>query len=392
MPVAAVTSGNPFTYRFYDWLSGDFLGTLPLAGVTFSKKLNTPGTFTGKLNLLDQKIQALDPYSMILPGRTIVVVDLAGSAVWGGPLWSDPYDQAQANATPVNASEAWSYFAQRVQAQDYTNPPAGAHWNTNPADPLKIAAQIVADAIAPTTSGFGTATGFPLTIAVNGATPSDAWVSQSYPMTQVQTIDTIVTQLAQMGYGQGFDFGIDVAYNTDLVPTFTLNLDYPVRGHQVDPDSLAILRAMAYTYPRDATLMADIVFETGGGAATAPTEAFNLPALEAGYPILERVISYSNVTAPAVLEGLAQSDIGLYGWPVATPTLTIPAVGSPTLTDYTVGDVVRWVIPPDERFPAGLDWYWRITGIDVTVPDDGIATAMLTLNVPVGSGAGAPPA
>ena len=121
-------------------------------GVTFGQALNGAGTFSGTLNLRDPRIQNLNPLNGTLPGRTMLAIDVDGSLVWLGIIWTRRYNSATGILT-VGGSEVWSYFNYRLQVNDYTSGPlnftnpGNLWWQQQPEDPQLIAAAIVADAI-----------------------------------------------------------------------------------------------------------------------------------------------------------------------------------------------------------------------------------------------------
>src|ERR1700749_4947881 len=54
-------------YRFYDFVSYNYYGDLPLTGVTFGARLNTAGSFKGTLPLGDQRVYQLGPFTATQP-------------------------------------------------------------------------------------------------------------------------------------------------------------------------------------------------------------------------------------------------------------------------------------------------------------------------------------
>lgn len=385
---------NAWTYKLYDLVTHTFLGTLPFHGVSFSKALNTQGSFSGSINIKDPRVTALDPSTMTIPGKTALYVDLNGTIVWGGIIWTRQFSRSTGTLS-IGGQETWSYFAHRIQANDYTVPPtinfgrgAGAptYWSANPADPVLISAQVVYDALGAFSIGGTTSSGYAgISIQGNGLTPSAAYVSPSLPISQNQTVDQIVTQLSSLPYLTGFDFSLDAAYNSSGLPALTLNFWWPRRGRIAGSTGLTINTsgAMDYDYPEDGTAIGNKIIETGGqGVYQRVAQDAGLIS-SGGYPLLEKVINKSNVTDPVVLTYMSRYDLALYRLAVATPSVTIPIdYPSMALGDYIVGDDVRWIIDADERFPNGSDSYWRVVSSDVSVPDSGIATQKLTFNTP----------
>lgn len=376
------------------------IAEVPFFGVKFSQRLNTPGSFSANLNLRDSSAQALNLLEGTQPSRTALFVDFLGQIVWGGIIWTRQYSRQQAAQIPIGGKEFWSYFTQRVQAKDYTTPPgSGAYWSTNPADPMATALQVVSDALAVPGSALAAGSGFPLTLNANNGvpTPSGEWISSSYPLTQYQSIDTMVSQLSQMGYGPGFDFAIDCAYGagqqSGSLPVLSLNLSNPTRGLQVGTSGLTIITANQddYGFPEDGTQQGTTCYDTASSGATLTAIQSNPQPIDNGYPLLEQVINYNNIASQQTLNSIAQNDSVMYAYPVIAPWAQFSVFDDPPLGSFKTGDAVRWIIDPDERFVAGLDWYWRIVGIDVDAPDQGRVTTKLTFNLPSGTSAVAPP-
>jgi hypothetical protein len=384
------------------------LAELPLTGVSWSSSLNTPGSFSGTLNLNDPRIEYLATIST-QPGRTYLIVDLDGTIVWGGIIWTRTYDN-QDNLLNITGSEAWSYFQYRVQAQDYNLAPTSDYnysggptfWSSDPAYTYAIAAQIISDA----TASFGS-------IFVNwrrNATSSfysggiNQWVDQyvevsdaqqitpSFPITQYQTVDSIITSLCQSGYAVGFDWAVDWSWSdgTGSIPIPTCNIHFPVRGRPVSVTGFAIDTELAapYSFPEDATQMADLVWGIASGSGGFASSATMFASMSAGYPLLETVNTYSNINDQESLIGSVQDDLFLSQLPVITPTFTVPLYGEETIDirDVQMGDNVTCFITADARFPytGGAVYNLRITGTDVTVADEGVSTVMYTCTNPPG--------
>jgi hypothetical protein len=390
-----------------------------LRGVQFGQQLNTPGTLTGTLDLQDPRVRATFPLQSTLPNRTFIVVDYGGTPVWGGIAMSRKWkvESSSQNTTrllEIGCTELWCYFQQRVQATDYSSPPYSgitgegemSLWKATPWDASLIACQIIGDAIGctdglsqPYTDLLGG-----LGLLLNGATPSGSkpaapstdYIAVNYPFTSCQTVDTIITQLSQLGLGVGFDFGVDIAYSGGWAspPVGTINISYPRRGRTVAENHLIVdmTTARGYEFPEDGTQTANQVYEIGGSGAIEVSA--NVYPLEQGYPLWERVISRANAQSQNILNLLAQtglSDLALLSYAPVTPTVTL-GVNDPNLSlgSFTIGDDIQLQMPVlgpdgqvfDPRFPAGLDQEWRITNWTAEIKDEGDATVKLSLAQP----------
>jgi hypothetical protein len=393
-PYTSTTYGSPFTYKFYDLVTWDYLGALPLTQVSYSKMLNDAGPFQGTLNLSDPRVQAINPMAICRPGRTAVFVDYQGFLDYGGVVWTRQYDPSHQTVS-IGGSELWSYPEERVQAKDYS-----LTWFA-PANPMIIAKTVITDALNKSYSGLSN-----MIVKINGSVPYHSYVSMSFPYVQMQTVGSIVQMMQQMGYGIGFDFAVDCVYSAG-VPQPILNLSFPQRGRTGNNSPLVINteRCITYQYPEDATQAGNTIYETSTSAGSQLIIEVCNAALQNGYPLLEQLIQHPDINSVAlsnlntVLKGAAVGDLSIFAYPVITPTATVYANdGSVGIGDYNVGDNVRFIIPAqasgktyDPRFPNGIDTTLRITESDVTVADEGISTILHTLNMPTTAQAIAPP-
>ena len=428
---------QPFKYIFCNMVTGEVLGMVPLQQVTFGKTLNGSGQFSGTIDLYDPNTQLMDVLFASQPALCAVFVDYNGALVAGYALlaaqgydWSP--NKAQLTITGVDLI---AYFAQRIQATDYSSPPysgitgpstAMAIWNAAYAsvgsaevgwDPVLMAAQILSDALQvepPYSNLLGgiavAANGYPIQ-AANGtistaayladasATNISNYVAQTFPFTSNQQISTIVNQLAGLGYEIGFDIGFDVAYSDGpiSVPLGTINLSTPTRGRSYAQNNIVLdaRSVLSYQWPVDPSQAANTVYENGPSGCISALQ--NINPLEQGYPLLERTISRSQVTSGNITQqlfNLGISDLFLYSYPVAVPQITISLFDpNVQLGQFIEGDQMLIRIPAtdwsgtnvwDPRFPTGLDQEWRITGYSATVADDGESTIQFQLTQPPG--------
>ncbi len=244
-----------------------------------------------------------------------------------------------------------------------------------------------------------------IAVIVNGATPQGNWVTTAYPATQLQTIDSIVQTLSQMGYTAGFDYSFDVAYLPGTkIPAITLNFWYPRKGMLAQQSGIVLTKSQLidFTYPVDSTTQSPGIAETASGTGGLTTAVVSAPSVvAAGYPPLEQVISRTNINNADTLEGCAVGDLDLYANPVVTPTVTVPLAlpqpgggTDPTqigFADFSIGDDLILRFDPiasgtglnaSPRFPNGLNFEFRITQWLCTVPDAGLPTLKFTLGLP----------
>ena len=425
--MAYAYSYQPFQYICVYLNNGAIIGEIPLTQVSFGKTLNGIGQFTGTIDLNDPNTQIVDPIDLTTPGRTGIMVSYNGSIVAGYAAFaSRTYDyEPQKRTLTLNYADLISYFAARTQATDYSSPPYSgvtgpstpmAIWNAAYVetggvyvawDPVLMSWQIISDALtieAPYSNLLGG-----LSIAANGytttggytssgtGTPSGNYVAQSFPFSSLQTVQTMVNQLSQLGYTVGFDWGFDVAFSNGpmSIPVGTVNFSYPRRGRTVALNNLVLdLRsAYQYNFPEDPSREANTIYETGTAGCIVALQ--NIFPLEQGIPLLEKVISRSQIQSTNIqtlLFGIGLSDLFLYSYPVVVPQVTVDLYNS-TLPfgEFLEGDDVLLTLPAtdpvtgdvwDPRFPAGINQEWRIQQWQATVSDDGTSTLQLTFNQP----------
>jgi len=383
---------NVVTYLFTD-LHGNRIEELPITGVTFSLTLNASGAFSGTLNISDPRVQAMDWDDATAPNKACVWVDIGGTLVYGGVVVKRTYQQQQGTVT-IQGADHWTYLTQRLQAKDYTTT-----WATTATGAAQISHQVLVDVLA-------VANSLPISLPTPAATPSTYGITLSAPLSQRLAIGSIVQQLSSLGWQVGFDFAVDVAYVAG-VPTASITLSYPRRGRVAGTTGLLIdtATASAFTYDEDGQQQATSVAETATGTGGVSTVGTWQPAMQVdGYPLLERVGIHSSFstsyTPQAVLNAYVANDLALSAYPVVTPQVTVPLFGNDlALGDFTIGDDVRVIVPkaaagevpPDPRFPNGMDFYWRIVRADCTIPTEGLPTMQLTLNIPPSSTPQRPP-
>lgn len=398
--------GNPFTYPAWDLVAAEPLDTLPYGGVTFGAPMNQPGSWAGQVGLAGLASAQLRAAASLGVGpqfsykratscsNTALFVDLAGTLIWGGILWTSGYDSSDpSKLLKVGATEFGSYFQSRTQAADYSATWAAGY------DPMLIAQQVIEDALAvPGSSIMG---GITLTLNPVGG-EGGATITPSYPGTALQTIDSIVSILSQMGYTIGYDYTFDVAYLPGtMTPGITMNLWYPRKGRTADESQLVLLsKDCTFTYPVDGTQQATSITETGSGVGSI--EPANASYALPGYPRLERTFARSQINDEDTLAQVTANDLGLYLYPVVAPTFTIPV----TLPDPVTGQVLPTAAMPfgtfdrgdnfifrvdpiagggqntDPYFPNGCEFEWRINSWQCTVADKGLSQLVLTAGIP----------
>lgn len=430
--------GNEFTYYCFDFLSGSFLGALPLFGVSFGSQLNAHGQLTGSLNIDDPRTQFLDVNRLTTTNKVWVGVDYdptgagPGALVWGGlmqqPRWSvSSSTSATSRVLTVQCNETGRYFGQREQAADYSAPPYssitgtgspmaiwGAASNANTWDPTLIGAQLLADAlgyaqtaaitngnplggITVAVNGFNAATNVAGYLASGTNTPQADYISVTYPYESLQYVDAMLGQLGKLGYGISFDYGYDPAYVHVGSPSsgalVVANLSYPRRGRTSAANGLVLdlSQASAYNFSPDGTQQGWTQYGTGGSGGIVVDQ--NLAPPSQNYALFEQVNNYGQLLSGNLLQQLTNVLYGqlfLASYPPVTASVTMRPGQGPVLGSFVTGDDVTVQMPAkapdgqpfDRKFLAGISAEWRITAYKVTVGDEGANTLQFSLGQP----------
>lgn len=249
-------------------------------------------------------------------------------------------------------------------------------------------------------------------------TPVSYWIEGSYAKSQSQTVDSILKELSQMGYGLGFDYAWAVGYTSgdpDL-PFINCTFSYPRKGNNyaLAPSSCLVIDAKwvtTYEWTEDGTSQAVGVVESGagtGGIAAVIGEGGIVTGNR--YPPLETSASHTQISNATQLAAICAGDLALNTWPTTTVTITLPlsltrpgsAPPNPGpvfyLSDFAIGDDVLFVVSPssagmpvDPRWPKGMNAGpasqvpLRIEQWDATIVEDGVSSIKLVCSTPPGA-------
>ena len=181
----------------------------------------------------------------------------------------------------------------------------------------------------------------------------------------------------------GFDFNIDVAYDSSGTPQKYLRLDYPRRGRVYDSTSPNALvfempgNIVEYEWPEDGSTTANAMYGIGPGSADGKllASAYIADQISVGYPLLEDTTTYNDVYDSNLLGNLTAGEVYAKQNPVVTARIVVPAYLNPVLGAYKTGDQIQ-VRLTDDRFPQpviggfGYTDIERITAISVQPGED----------------------
>lgn len=374
-----------FTYLFADLVTNRILGSLPLTGVTFSSPLNGAGELNGTLKMTDRRVKKAlaglgsQAGGLLQPARTAIYVDYGGVLLWGGVYWSDDYDNTSGELT-LRAQDFWSYLGSRkvVWSAAFTE-----------VDQLIIAASLVDTAQA--------AVGGDIGVTVPAVT-SGQNVTLTVDPNQQTTLESVFQTLATQSGGLGFDYMVDVAYDSSGNPAKSLTLSYPRRGRIAGSTGLVFdcnnRWAQGVRWQRDGTATGNTVYGTGAGVGPPDASGQNSPLrstqswpqlIDAGYPLLEQSLQRPDVISQDMLDGLTLSALVAVAFPPIVPQTSHSIdMRAPVFGSWLVGDDARLVLDAGSQdlFPGGADSYWRIVKQQVNVADEGVSTVELTWNAP----------
>lgn len=328
-----------WSYFAGDVLTGQIIADLPLSGVRFTRALNGHGAMTGSLTL--SGLPALRRYDLvdaIDPGRRALYAEADGVLQWGGIIWSEGDD----NPVNIQAQEFGSYFGSVVlrRPRAYTA-----------VDQLEIARDLLRTHQAEA--------GGNVRVAL-GSETSGVLRDRSYLPGDMPVVGELFTNLANVE--NGFDFSWPAEYGPDGLPRARLMLGYPRLGSTEPAIVVDMPRAIGFT--RDASALAVTSWATGAkpvDGSDVPVASSTDPALsDAGYPLLDKVHSYTDVIDPTTLQAHADADQTAAGGTLATVKVTVSIAqvlsngvqpGDPALCMFTGP---RFPAPDDrEPTPAG---------------------------------------
>jgi hypothetical protein len=111
---------NTPVYRYFtaDLITGQIVMEVPFQGVTWEKKVNAAGSFSGQI-AAEQYTDAFDLYNSTLPGKNALYIMRNNVCVWGGIIWSRSYEITEKRLS-IQGSEFVSYLFHRTFWKSFT--------------------------------------------------------------------------------------------------------------------------------------------------------------------------------------------------------------------------------------------------------------------------------
>lgn len=358
-----------------DLRTNAILAELPFTGVNFTQVLNSAGSFNGRLQISDLQEGNYDIKGVTIPARTSLYVDRDGVIVWGGIIWLRNYSSYN-QTIEIVAREFPSYLERRriTTTRVFTN-----------TDQLTIAQTLVNDAQLLPGGDIG--------LIVNSET-SSVLVTRVYFDYEFKDLYSAIKDLSNAS--NGFDFNVDVAYDSFGEPQKYLMCEYPQRGVVYDATSADALvfefpgNMTGYEWPDDGSATTNVMYGIGPNSNEAMIRAIAVapaPQILSGWPLLEDTATYNDQYDPDLLYEQTLGEVTAKQNPIVTTKITIPAYASPVLGSYKTGDQCLLRIT-DDRFPMpsgggfGLAVIKRIVSINVQPGEAGPETVTLTLADP----------
>jgi hypothetical protein len=370
-----------YRYLFADLITNDILAEMPLTNVSFTQALNTPGSFSGRILGSDARELGYDITGSTEPARTALYVDRDGVLIWGGIIWLRTWN-TDTQSFDFSAREFGSYFERRRIAGAFMDGDQALVYDNE--DQLFVAQDLLTLAQSIPGGNIGV-------VVPNNVSGID--VTRVYYDYEVKDVWGAIKDLSNQQ--DGFDFNIDVAYDSNLEPRKYASTSYPYRGtpyNAANADALVFEfpgNIVAYEWPDDGSVTTNYMYGIGPNSneakiraeATAPVNQ-----IAAGWPLLEDSVSYTDQYDPDLLYQQTLGEVTAKQVTVVTPKIIVPAYAEPVLGSYKTGDECLLRIT-DDRFPNngygfGLSVVKRIVAISVQPGEDGPERVTLTLTDP----------
>ena len=362
-----------YAYLAYDLLSGSRIAEVPLSGgVTYTSQVPSigDGGLTGRIHpsaAMGTNRAGRPDLAAVLGYRTKIYVVRDGRIMWGG--FFRYWDQAPDGVSLAEGGcpGLLSYFAHREIRTTLTY---------SQVDQLLIGDGIIATMQAKTGGNIG--------IVLRGKT-SGVLRDRTYPGTELKEARAALVELSQVQ--NGFDVRLESGTGP-AGPVDTLVLSYPRTDLAAPVADLPVLtypgNIRSYTGFGDSGLATDVA-AVGGGDGIDAIRAYsvNQHLLDAGWPVLERSVSFTDVTQLTTLQDHADAEAETRAYLSFSTTLDL-GPDDPPLGTYDAGDWFRLRIKDDPFFGVGgdgsdIDVDARATQRTVSVPDSGEEKVSLTV-------------
>jgi hypothetical protein len=345
-----------YVYRTVDLKTNVVLEDIDLQNVQFSLKLSDVGDLTGDLPVPESR-RGLLLDDATVPGRTGLYVLRDSQPVWGGIIWKRSWSEADAKfRLSCGSWESYAYHVIQSRTLSYAN-----------SDQLQIARDLL------NLNGITAESG--ITWPTTG-TSGRLRQRNMYPY-DFKTVGLELEQLA--GLENGFDYTVESYVGGDGSFGRRYLFGFPTLGRSASLDPAA--DSLTFDYPgnlapfdldEDAEGAAWKIFAIGAGEGTAmlSASATTTSFAAAGWPRLEAVVQYKDVSIQSTLQSHANEDLK-----AVTPTIDawkfkLAPDSDVKLTDISLGDSAVFRLK-SRRWETPIQAVFRITQISVTPGDHG---------------------
>jgi hypothetical protein len=324
-------------YRTYDIRTGAFLAQVDLTRYGVTDELSKIGSFSGTLQLGDNREQTLVAKTATTPGKTSLVAFRDGQPIFGGPIWRR-LKSVGANGTEVQiAGRGWMSYYERfpvsrtalytnydqhdifrslvyTQELDYTGgKPGGFAWDFNDSGVLR---------------------------------------DRSYFWWERKQLAEALMQLSEVD--NGFDWAMRPELNAGVLTPLQLRLWYPRRGRTFAQTQLTWrtgLQVIVLSEPEDATKLAGQIYTIGAGdgEATVHGVASSQELYNAGFPPYTATIPFKTISEQASIDAAARGKLAYHGrvdWDDFDVQID-PSFEDMPWGSWDLGDDVRLVVEED---------------------------------------------
>lgn len=325
------------------------LATLPWATLAYETRANSAGNLDASVSAAELNLTEL-----LLPGRVMIAVMRDGIPRWSGILWKRSLNPDPKGLVSLSGAEILSYFdKRRLRTNDLA---------FTQVDQAAILQALIADAQSKANGNLG--------VELTGVRSTGILRDRYYLAQERKTYGESIRNL--LGVLQGCDMiSSPTVRGTTLVDRF--ELAYPRLGRSASASRIVFVQGVncrIESWDEDAAGSATLVDSIGATATSggAPLLAgYEAPAMyNAGWPLLQDAISYTDVSEIVTLRQKAQADLSARAGVLLSVKLSAFADADPAYGTYGLGDDVRLVVPPGPVFATGYDLTLRIAAIKLT--------------------------
>lgn len=365
-PAFTPTRGSArYQYRFRRLRDGQYLGHLDLADVSFDKRISSPGTFSATIPIPSRRVGdqvaevvGRDP-SQIDTGPGVMVVDIIRDGDIWGEYWitSSRLDRGQ-SGTPKIVLQGTTLDGWMTAVEFQTE------LLFEQEDQIDIARALIANLQAQQYANIG------LTVAAGtcGVLRDRTYTDDG------GTYGQRLRELAELN--NGFEYSIDIAAAGGTIVR-QLRWGYPRLGTGVVEHVFALGpnggELIAYGEDND-VLRGATRYRARGGTLPGDASTTSAPLmstvheatllLEAGWPRVDRTLSYSDVTVAQTLDDYAAHWAAIAPGAVRVEQYTVALGANPSIHPNLLGDTCRLYL--DDEWYRGVTRERRIIGLAIT--------------------------